>query len=220
MRKTLFILLLALMLGVAGASLVSAQPQRLGTAQAGEQPRLQRPAFTPEQRDERRATMCQNMNARSAGRLAYLETRMELTAGQRAAFNRWRDVRLAAAKRRAATSATTPMGHGGRGLGAQTAQVNPTERMARQEQMLRQRLADITAERPALDALYASLTPEQRQKFTPSNGPRNGMGRANQRARIGMMRDRMDGGPRGPMGGGMRRGPGGPGMAPPPPPPQ
>jgi hypothetical protein len=162
--------------------------------------------------------MCQDMNARAAGRLAYLETRLELAAGQRAAFNRWRDVRLAAAKRRAETCATAPMGQGrgGRGPGAQMAQANPVERLARQEQMLRQRLADITAERPALDALYASLTPDQRQKFTPANGPRNGMGRGNQRARIGMMRDRMGGGPRG----GMRRGPGGPGMSPPPPPPQ
>jgi hypothetical protein len=82
--------------------------------------------------------------------------------------------------------------------------------MAREEQRLRQRLADLTAERPALEALTTSLTPEQRQKLTPMGG----MGRGGPRGRMAMMsRDRNGGGPRGGM---MRRGSGGPGMAPPP----
>ena len=220
MRTRLLALPIALILGVAGVTLVSAQPQDPRPAgPTRELPRAQRPAPTPEQIAQRRATMCGDLNARAAGRLAYLETRLELTAAQRGAFNKWRDVRLAAAKRRAETCATAPLGQGrGRGpqANAQAAAPNPAERLARQEQRLRQRLADITAERPALDALYASLSPEQRQKFTPANGPRNGMGRGQGRARFGMM----GGGPRGAMRGGMRRGPGGPGMAPPPPPPQ
>jgi hypothetical protein len=237
MRKRLLILPLALLLGVAGTAVI-AQPQRPAPAQGGpvrELPRAQRAPATPEQIAQRRAAMCQNLHANAAGRLATLEVRLNLTANQRATFTRWRDVRLAAAQRRAQTCATAPVGpgRGGRGPAAGNAQAtpptppNPVERMARAEQQLRQRLTDLTAERPALEALYNSLTPEQRQKFTPLGGGRNGMGRGGQRGRMAMMR----GGPRGGMGfGGPRngrgfggpggRGPGRPGMAPPPPPPQ
>jgi len=223
MRKSFLILPIALVLGVAGTALVSAQPNP-GANNAGparELPRMQRPALNPEQLAQRRDQLCKDMTARVAGRLAYLETRLELTQAQRGAFNKWRDVRLAAASQRAQTCATTPARQG-RGAGnAQAQRPSPVERMARQEQMLRQRLATITAERPALEALYNSLTPEQRQKFTPANGPRNGMGRGEGRARMGMaMRERMGDGPRGPMGGGMMRGgprgPGGPNRLPPP----
>ena len=242
MRKSLLTLSLALMLG-AGATAItlatgaSAQgaPDRpmMGQAQPGGpgMGRMQRGTPpTPEQRAARRADMCQNLHARVAGQLASLEVRLELTANQRAAFNKWRDTRLASAKRRAENCASMPAmpGRGGRDAqNAQAAPPSPVERMTRQEQRLRQRLSDIQAERPALEALYNSLSPEQRQKFAAVGGPRNGMGRGGPRARIGMMmRDRMGGGPRGPMGG--MRGPGGPGgpgpmgpgMAPPPPPPQ
>jgi hypothetical protein len=79
--------------------------------------------------------------------------------------------------------------------------------MARQEQMLRQRLATITAERPALEALYNSLTAEQRARFQPDAGPRRGIGRGPGRERPGMMQGRM-GGPRGGMM--LRGGPRGP----------
>jgi protein CpxP len=241
MRKSLVTLSLALMLGTAGAatfahaqSSAAEKPLRLAQTQApppgrpGSQGRLRAPP-APEQLAERRAEMCGGMHARAAGRLAELEVRLELTANQRAAFNKWRDTRIAAAKRRAdaCAAAPAPQGRGGRGpANAQTAQAtprSPVERMARQEQLLRQRLTDLQAERPALEALYNSLSPEQRQKFAAVGGPRGGMGRGGPRARIGMMlRDRMGGGPRGPMGGGMRGpgGPMGPGMAPPPPPAQ
>ena len=243
MRKNLITLSLSLMLGasaLAALSAASAQPAQgprppaqAGGPQAGRPGpgnRLDRQPPGPEQRAERRADMCTGLNARAAGRLAELEVRLELTANQRAAFNKWRDTRLASAKRRAEICASmpAPQGRGGRDAqNAQAAPPSPVERMTRQEQRLRQRLSDIQAERPALEALYNSLSPEQRQKFAAVGGPRNGMGRGGPRARIGMMmRDRMGGGPRGPMGG--MRGPGGPGgpgpmgpgMAPPPPPPQ
>ena len=38
------------------------------------------------------------------------------------------------------------------------------ERLNREEEMLKDRLADIDAERPALTALYAALTPTQKQE--------------------------------------------------------
>ncbi len=88
--------------------------------------------------------------------------------------------------------------------------------MARQEEVLRQRLADLSVQRPALEALYNSLSAEQREKFRPAAGP--SMGRGGMRQRNAMMRDRLiqRGGMRGPAG----RGPGGRGpMGPPPAPP-
>ncbi len=219
MRKSFLVLPFALILGVAGTAFVSAQPQqRPGATQAGparEMQRAQRPAPNPEQRAQRRAQMCKDMNARAAGRLAYLETRLELTPAQRGAFNRWRDVRMAATAQRAQACTTTPARQGRGAANAQAQRPSPVDRMARQEQMLRQRLATITAERPALEALYNSLSAEQRTRFQPEAGPRRGMGRGQMRGRPGMMQDRM-GGPRGGM---MRGGPRGPNGGPPPAPP-
>jgi hypothetical protein len=153
-----------------------------------------------------------------AGQLAYLEARLDLNDGQRAAFARWRDTRLQTAQRQARSCAERPV----MGRGANATPPSPVERMARQEEMLRQRLADLQVQRPALEALYNSLSPEQRQKFTPAGGPR-GMGRGGMRPRTAMMmRDRliqrgMRGGGRGPgMGPGMMPPPGGPAAPPPP----
>ena len=83
--------------------------------------------------------------------------------------------------------------------------------MARQEEMLRQRLADLQVQRPALEALYNRLSAEQREKFQSAGG-RRGMGRGGMRPRMAMMlRDRLI------QRGEMRRGGrGGPGMMPPP----
>lgn len=222
MRKSILTLSLSLLLGagaIAVAATTHASAQSAGnqsatrplllaqaqTAPAARGPglRAQRPAPSPEQQAQRRAQMCKDMTARAAGRLAYLETRLELTPAQRGAFNKWRDVRLAAAGTRAQACATAPAGRGRGAAGTQAQRPSPVDRMARQEQMLRQRLATITAERPALEALYNSLTAEQRARFQPDAGPRRGMGRGQMRGRPGMMQDRR-GGPRGGM---MQRGP-------------
>ncbi len=222
MRKSLLTFTLALLLGAAGTTLVAAQPQRPAATQAGpaarDTVRAQRPAPSPEQIAQRRAQMCKDMSARAAGRLAYLETRLELTPAQRGAFNKWRDVRLAAAGQRAQACATAPVRQGRGAANAQATRPSPVDRMARQEQMLRQRLATLTAERPALEALYNALTPDQRARFQPDAGARRGMGpgmrQGQMRGRPGMMQGRM-GGPRGGMMRGAPRGPnGGPPPAP------
>jgi hypothetical protein len=248
MSKRLAALSLSLMLGAAAitaiaANTATAQPQTTGNPvllaqNTAAQPatRARGPACTPPTEAElasRRAERCENLSALAAGRLAYMEARLNLTAAQRAAFTRWRDIRLAAAKRMATTCAAAPARGPGRGMGraagqpanTQAAPPSPVERMAREETRLRQRLADLTAERPALEALYNSLTPEQRQKFRPETGGRHGgMGHGPRGPRMAMMmRDRM-----GPRGGMMRGGPGGPmdrmgpppGDQPPPPPSQ
>ena len=234
MRKSLLTLSLALMLGGAAVAVAATEsetaPQTampMLLAQASPQP-FNRPAPPPEgrgpaarraplsaeERATRREAACEDRADRMAGQLAYLEARLDLTPAQRTSFERWRDIRQAAAQRQARTCASqTPLA--GRGA-ANDARPSPVERMAREEERLRGRLADLTAERPALEALYNSLTPEQRQKFTPAGGPRGIMGRGGMRPRVAMMmRDRL-GARGGMMPGG--RGPGGrgPGMMPPP----
>ncbi len=139
--------------------------------------------------------MCEDGYAREVGRMAYLETRLNLTQSQQALFARWKEAKLGIAKRRGADC---------RQMGASPpgTMTSPVDRMTREEDRLKKRVADIDAERPALTALYNALTPEQRQDLSP--GPRGMMGR-------GMMGGGM-------MGGGMM-GPGPMNMGGPPPPP-
>jgi len=107
---------------------------------------------------ERRAAMCGDIGARAAGRLAYLEARLDLTAAQTPLFARWKQVRLAAAHEMQDKCETRRT--------AGRADRSPVARLAREEARLKQRLADISAERPALDALYSHLTAEQKTRFS------------------------------------------------------
>jgi hypothetical protein len=153
--------------------------------------------------------MCDNSVARETGRLAYLETWLDLTAGERPLFQRWRDAVLGVAHRRAdrcnqqvgqrlaqrqaapAQQGQTPQGQATRDQRAAN-RPGPADRMARQEDRLKERLADIEAERPALQVLYNALSPEQKTELA----------RAGMRGRAGMMRARFAQamGRRGPMG--------------------
>jgi hypothetical protein len=182
------------------------------------------PVSSPVERAARLAQMCQDRYARTAGMLAYQEARLNLNSQQDAAFERWRTVQLDVAKRQVTACTALP---GTRVASDQNASRNaqirpmppsPVERMTREETMLQQRLADIQAERPALEALYSSLTPAQRERFSMREP--------------GMMMDRRggfmgNGMRRGPMGRDMRGqgmppqgGPNGPDRQAPPPPPQ
>ncbi|HJR54939.1 MAG TPA: Spy/CpxP family protein refolding chaperone [Rhizomicrobium sp.] len=222
MRNSLLTLSLAVALGGTSAVIAAAQADApegrnpVLLAQASPEPftrplplpeRRVRAPLSPEQATERRQEMCEDRADRLAGQLAYLEARLDLTAGQRPAFDRWRDIRLAAAQRQARTCAERPLpGHG-----PDATRPNPVEQMARREEVLRQRLADLQIQRPALETLYNSLSPEQREKFSP-------VGDAGMRPRMAMMmRDRLiqRGGMRGPDGRGpMGPPPGGPGAPP------
>ncbi len=207
MRKSLLTLFLAVALGGASAVIATAQadaPQARNPvllAQASPQP-FTRPLPTPdgrgpagrrvppnpEQRAERRQAMCEDRADRLAGQLAYLQARLDLTASQRPAFDRWRDTRLAAAQRQARACAERPVP----GRGSNVTRPNLVEQMARQEDVLRQRLADLQVQRPALEALYNSLSAEQREKFRPGLGDGRGLGRSGMRPRMAMMmRDRL-----------------------------
>ncbi|HWF63848.1 MAG TPA: hypothetical protein VN685_04475, partial [Rhizomicrobium sp.] len=75
-------------------------------------------------------------------------------------FARWKDVRLDIAKRRAADCNTHLDA-------ADRDRADPVARMTREEETLKQRIADLDAERPAFAALYSALAPDQRLSLSP-----------------------------------------------------
>jgi len=153
--------------------------------------------------------MCQDRYAWAAGRLAFLEVKLDLTAAQQPLFQRWRAVRLGIAKHRADDCAARPLPD--RKAGRKAARPSPVERLTRQEDRLKQRIADIDAERPALEALYNSLSAAQKETLDRMH--RHPMLRA-------VMRHRLFAGGPGMMGPHMMgRHPMGPMDAPPPAPP-
>ena len=145
--------------------------------------------------------MCKDGVARQTAQLAFLETKLELTSAQQASFQRWKNVKLDIAKRRAGQCAQRPATQN------LDQRPSPAERMARQEDRLKQRLTDIQAERPALDAFYNSLS--QAQKSTLDQTGRGGRGGMMHRAAF-MHRGGQQGPMQGPGGHGMPSGPDGP----------
>jgi hypothetical protein len=107
-----------------------------------------------------RAQMCKVMYAHKVGELAFLEAKLSLSANQAPLFAHWKQASLDIAKQREG-DCTTHDRHA-RGAGHRPSVV---DRLGMEEDMLKKRLADIEAERPALAAFYDSLTPEQKEEF-------------------------------------------------------
>lgn len=212
MRKALFPMLASLALcGAAATALV------ISSAHAQPEPRnpvmMPPPAQVaqndprpdaPPRRDLRRRDpadfaarmkqMCQERYARTTGQLTYLQTKLQLTASQQSAFQRWSQAKLGIAKRRADDCAARPLPQRSR---AQGQMPSPGDILGREEDRLKQRLSDIQAERPALEGLYNALSPQQRVELV----------RASRQDRMGPRRFADARGDRGgPMGGPMGRG--------------
>jgi hypothetical protein len=117
--------------------------------------------FAPDPRQ-----FCDERYAGEVGRMAYLETRLHLSDAEQPLFAHWKEVRLDSAKRQASDCAAR--------TGADPDRADPVVRMSREEAILKQRIADLDAERPAFATLYAALAPDQRQTLAP---PRPMMGR-------------------------------------------
>lgn len=107
----------------------------------------------------RMGMLCQDMYARQVGELAYMGAKLDLTASQTGLFDRWKKVRLDIAKRRQGQCATR--------VTARDRNQAPSmiDQMAREQQQLKTRLADLDAERPALETLYNSLSAAQKRQF-------------------------------------------------------
>jgi hypothetical protein len=116
--------------------------------------------------------MCEDHYAREVGRMAYLETRLNLTASEQPLFARWKDVELDIAKRDSADCGQR-VTRADRFKDRQAR--SPVDRMSREEDMLKKRLADLDAERPVLAALYNALSPEQREALSPRRMMAGGM---------------------------------------------
>jgi hypothetical protein len=120
----------------------------------------------PDMAQHRFAEMCIDRQARAAGALAYLEARLALTDKQQPQFERWKKIKLASVKE--ADCSPPPTGA-----------PSIVDGLKHEEKMLRARLAEVKAETPALEALLAVLSPEQKNAFRPHQqrlGPPNGGG--------------------------------------------
>lgn len=109
----------------------------------------------------RRGQFCRDIYARSAGEMAFLEAKLQLTPSQQPLFARWKDVSLDIAKRHEGDC-----GNRVSRLRADGQRPDMIQRLDREEEMLKTRLADIDAKRPALAALYGALTPAQKEEFS------------------------------------------------------
>jgi hypothetical protein len=161
---------------------------------------------------QRREQFCRDLYAGKVGELAFLEAKLSLDAKQAPLFARWKQASLDIAKQHQADCA----GKIARPAGLRGQRPSVVDRLTLEEDLLKRRLSDIQAERPALAALYGALTPAQKEELRRSDmHPMAG--------RMHMMMGMMDR-PRGNMGF-MRRGPGpngpmdGPTGGPPEPPP-
>jgi hypothetical protein len=198
MRKALFPMLASLVLCGAGTAALIATTANAETTPrnpvmtlvgssallAQNMPAPAQPTRDRGDRDGRMKARCQDNYARETGRIAYIETRLNLTATQRPLFGRWKDVQLTIAKRHADEcgqrmtrgSAERPDQASGQRSGQRS---DPVARMDRQEAMLKQRLADLDAQKPVFAALYNGLSAEQRESFRPGRddfGPGPGRG--------------------------------------------
>ena len=107
-----------------------------------------------------REQLCKDLFARKAGELAFLEAKLSLNTKQAPLFERWKQASLDVAKKRESDCAAREPRMGARGH-----RPGPVDRLAMEEDLLKKRLADIQAERPALAAFYDSLTPAQKEEF-------------------------------------------------------
>jgi len=107
----------------------------------------------------RREQICKDLYARKAGELAFLEAKLSLKANQTPLFARWKQASLDVAKQHETDCAAhRPEARGHR--------LTVVDRLTLEEDLLKKRLADIQAERPALTALYGTLSPAQKEEIT------------------------------------------------------
>jgi hypothetical protein len=209
----------------------STAPATMGGRSGREMGRdMNRAMPTPAEMAARLRQMCHDRYARQAGALAYLEAKLSLTPAEQPLFEHWKQVKLDVAKRQGDACAAREKPN--------TAKLpSLVDRMAQREARLQKRLADMQAERPALESFYNALSPEQKREFGRgvaglmmlrehrmfAGGPgMMGHGMMGHRMGPGMMERGMMGPGmmmhRGPMG--MDGPPSGPGNAPPGSPPQ
>ena len=105
--------------------------------------------------DRHFARMCEDQEARLAGKLAYAEKKLNITEQQRAAWTKFAD---------AARSSLKPTQDLCVKFKDQPRPAALPQRLERAEQMMQAHLQQIQTIRPALTDLYAQLTPDQQKQ--------------------------------------------------------
>jgi Spy/CpxP family protein refolding chaperone len=114
------------------------------------------------QRGEWHKDRCADHYARKAARLAFLEAKLNLIDAQRGVWGKWQQSELdGAAKTRTACLENAPK---------PGASLTAVERDTLREKRLNAQMQELQASRPALQALYNALTPEQKTIFDTSHG--------------------------------------------------
>jgi hypothetical protein len=108
-------------------------------------------------RAARAKDFCLEHFARSAGRLAYVEAKLRLTADQQPLWDKWQQAVAAGAQQERDDCLASLPGDGAR--------LTALDRDDRLQKMLSIKVDSLKAARPALTALYDSLTPDQRAIF-------------------------------------------------------
>lgn len=105
--------------------------------------------------DRHFARMCEDQEARLAGKLAYAEKKLNITEQQRAAWTKFAD---------AARSSLKPTQELCVKFKDQPRPATLPQRLERVEQMMQAHLQQIQTVRPALTDLYGQLTPDQQKQ--------------------------------------------------------
>jgi LTXXQ motif family protein len=111
--------------------------------------------------------MCQEQVARRIGNRAYIKAKLDLKPEQMSAWTAFEKAADEASAKDKSRCASLP----------EDVKTPPTypDRLNLQEEMMKARLESIQAVKPSLQALYASLTPEQKAVFDrPIGGPMRG----------------------------------------------
>jgi len=108
---------------------------------------------------QRAKNFCVSQYARAAGHVAYLEAKLDLTTAQKPLFQKWQQSVLGSAQKNRDACVTT--------VAAIKPDAKPTilDRETKMEAMMTAKLDALKAQRPALEALYASLTPDQQAQL-------------------------------------------------------
>jgi len=166
MRKALLPILASLLVsGTAGALIATGAHADAGKTvmlaqnQTTPETARQPPPDLDEAMTPRRGQFCRNISALKAGQLAFLETKLQITGSQQPLFARWKDISMEIAKRHEGDCDSRVE------CAAAGQRPDLMERLDRQEDRLKTRLADIQAERPALSTLYAALDPTQKEEL-------------------------------------------------------
>jgi hypothetical protein len=117
---------------------------------------------------QRAKNFCADRYARAAGHMAYLEAKLDLNATQKPLFAKWEQSVMGSAQKNRDTCVAN--------VAIAKPDVKPTiiDREVKMEAALSARLDAMKAQRPALEAFYAALTPDQQAQFNQPFGGHHG----------------------------------------------